>query len=445
MAISVFFGFPLCGAKKQQQQQKNKVMINILQLTIQSVRRVPRFTGVLATVLRVSALDVSPALRSWVESREDVELCEVQDDDTLRILHDGRGERASELYSCGCCEYRFASCADFSTVRTSRGRVSWCSTCADENAGVCADCQTLCEPLPYINDCREAICARCVESYGNCENCDRLVRLCDTESGECAACADRAAADVIPDYHTQKRPWRHLSSSAPLFGVELEICAKNSGDCAEIREIAEGAGMLVERDGSLDGEKGVEIVGSPMSLDDNLKAWVSLAAQLRRLASGWNAGSGYGMHISINRLAMTRLHQGKLLVFVNNSRELCEKVAGRKENSWAKFHRKIVRQGMDDSSGKYEALALRSFQRMECRIFRSTLAEKGIRRNLEFVAAAVEFSKLASLRLLENTGAFFAWLDEPAQSKRFEHLRKALKLRPATNPRSHATAGKGGK
>jgi hypothetical protein len=238
-----------------------------------------------------------------------------------------------------------------------------------------------------------------------------------------------------------------LTSAAVLFGVELEICAKNSGDCAEIKEIAEGAGMLVERDGSLDGDRGVEIVGSPMSLDENLRAWVALAAQLRRLASGWDAGSGYGMHISINRLSMTRLHQGKLLCFINNSKDLCERVAGRKENSWAQFHRKIVRQGCDDTSGKYEALALRSFKRMECRIFRSTLAEKGIRRNLEFVAAAVEFSKLASLRMLENSGAFFAWLDLPAQSKRFEHLRKALKLRPATNPRTHAVvaSGKGGK
>jgi len=284
-----------------------------------------------------------------------------------------------------------------------------------------------------------------VESYGNCDNCDCIVRLSNTENGECAACADRAAADVIPDYHSQQRPWRNFSSSAQLFGVELEICAKSESNCAEIREIAEGAGMLVERDGSLDGDRGVEIVGSPMSLEDNLRAWVSLAAQLRRLASGWDAGSGYGMHISINRLAMSRLHQGKLLVFVNNSKALCEKVAGRKETSWAQYHRKIVKQGMDDSSGKYEALALRSYKRMECRIFRSTLAEKGIRRNLEFVGAAVEFCKLASLRMLENSGAFFEWLDQPAQSKRFEHLRKALKLRPAHNPRTHATAGKGGK
>jgi len=420
-------------------------MINMLQLSIQSVRRVPRFTGALVTVLRVPALDVSPALRSWVESREGVELCEVQDDDTLRILHDGRGERASELYSCGCCESWFASCSDFATVRTSRGRAQWCSTCADENAGVCADCQNLYESLPYYNDCRESICARCVESYGNCGNCDCIVRLSDTESGECASCADRASADVIPDYHSQARPWRNFSSSAPLFGVELEICAKSESNCAEIREIAENAGMLVERDGSLDGDRGLEIVGSPMSLDENLRAWVALASQLRRLASGWDAGSGYGMHISINRLAMTRLHQGKLLCFINNSRELCEKVAGRKQTSWAQFHRKIVRQGMDDTSGKYEALALRSYKRMECRIFRSTLAEKGIRRNLEFVAAAVEFSKIASLRLLESTGAFFEWLDLPSQSKRFENIRKALKLRPATNPRTHATSGKGGK
>ena len=422
------------------------MITTVLQLSLNSVRRVPRFTGALATVLRVPACDVSSELREWVERREDIELCEVQDSDTLRILSDDRGERASELYTCGCCEDRFSSPSDFSTVRTSRGRVSWCATCADESASVCADCQVLCESLPYSNDCREAICSRCLESYGNCENCDCIVRLSNTEDGQCAACADRASADVIPEYHAQRRPWRNMTSAAVLFGVELEICAKTEGNCLEIKEIAESAGMLVERDGSLDGDRGVEIVGSPMSLEDNLRAWVALAAQLRRLASGWDAGSGYGMHISINRLSMTRLHQGKLLCFINNSKDLCEKVAGRKETSWAQFHRKVVRQGCDDSSGKYEALALRSFQRMECRIFRSTLAEKGIRRNLEFVASAVEFSKLASLRLLENSGAFFAWLEEPAQSKRYEHLRKALKLRPATNPRSHAVAsGKGGK
>lgn len=421
-------------------------MINILQLSLNSVRRVPHFSGVLATVLRVPSVDVSPSLRSWVELREDVELCEVQDDVSLRILRDGRGERASELFSCGCCDCHFSSPSDFSTVRTSRGRVSWCMACADESASVCADCLQLCESLPYYNDSRERICSRCLESYVNCETCDCIVRLSNTEDGVCPSCADRASADVIPEYHAQRRPWRNMSSTAQLYGVELEICAKYADDCAEIKEIAEGAGMLVERDGSLDGDRGVEIVGSPMSLDENLRAWVGLAAQLRRLASGWDAGSGYGMHISINRLSMTRLHQGKLLCFINNSKDLCERVAGRKQTSWAMFHKKNVRQGMDDTSGKYEALALRSYQRMECRIFRSTLAEKGIRRNLEFVAAAVEFSKLASLRLLESTGAFFEWLDLPAQSKRFEHLRKALKLRPATNPRkSSVVAGKEGK
>ena len=433
--------------QKTNKQTQKKHMIHLLQLSLNSVRRVPHFSGVLATVLRVPALSVSPSLRSWVELREDVELCEVQDDDTLRIFRDGRGERADHIYSCGCCDSRFSSPSEFSTVRTSAGRQSWCMTCADDGTGVCADCLTLCESLPYFNDCRECICSSCVDSYGNCETCDCIVRVSNTEDGECPSCADRASADVIPEYHAQRRPWRNMSSHAVLFGVELEVCAKSADDCAEIKEIAEGAGMLVERDGSLDGEKGVEIVGSPMSLEDNLRAWVGLAAQLRRLASGWDAGSGYGMHISINRLSMTRLHQGKLLCFINNSKALCEKVAGRKENSWAQFHRKIVRQGMDDTSGKYEALALRSYQRMECRIFRSTLAEKGIRRNLEFVAAAVEFSKLASLRMLENSGAFFAWLDEGSQSKRFEHLRKALKLRPAHNPRksSVVAAGKEGK
>jgi hypothetical protein len=206
-----------------------------------------------------------------------------------------------------------------------------------------------------------------------------------------------------------------------VFGVELEVKVKNECAVTDVYGRIVRHGFIGERDGSLDDILGIEIVGKPMTFEQNRDKWLPLLSNIRGSAVGWNAGTGYGMHVSLNRTSMTMLHQGKVLVFIHGNKNLCEKVAGRKETSWARYHSKKLGDAKNGSDEKYQAISLRDATRMEVRIFRSTLSPEGFMRNLEFVAAIVAFTKSASAEALTD-GDFRIWLSEPINRKTYPNL-----------------------
>lgn len=241
----------------------------------------------------------------------------------------------------------------------------------------------------------------------------------------------------ISDYHSNNRPWNKGVGQSLQFGCELEI---ESMDRAATSELAKNCDMFAERDGSLNQERGIEIVGKPMEFQqyktDN--PWKTFFVECNKQdTKGWDAGKDYGLHVSINRAALTHLHTGKLLVFINNNRELCEKVAGRKENNWARYRNKKINGHLEKNyadkyvvkqSDKYEALAVRSKHRLECRIFRSTLKYEGFLRAVEFCAAAVEFTRNASnLHLTDQH--FKDWMKKPGKIKQYPNLAQKLELK----------------
>ena len=228
--------------------------------------------------------------------------------------------------------------------------------------------------------------------------------------------------DGVSDYHGSPKPWRNTSYKGLVFGCELELYA--TADRVEVSQIADRCGLFAERDGSLDGERGIEIIGSPMSLADHQDKngpWLRFLDAVQGKAKGWNAGTGYGLHVSVNRDGMSHYLTGKLLVFIHSNQELCEGIAGRSANQWQKYVRKNVKDGKMASGEKYEALAIRSRSRLECRIFRSTLKPEGFLRGVEFVAASVEFCRDASAIALTES-AFLEWLRLPENCGTFPNL-----------------------
>lgn len=116
-----------------------------------------------------------------------------------------------------------------------------------------------------------------------------------------------------------------------LYGVELEVMARNSmpDDYPDTLHDYNGDWFKCKKDGSLDeGNGGFEICTAPSTFkflkdrftqmfnsdywtDDNGSTYVK----------GWNTNCA-GLHIHINKKALTPLEVGKLLVFVNDKKML---------------------------------------------------------------------------------------------------------------------------
>lgn len=229
----------------------------------------------------------------------------------------------------------------------------------------------------------------------------------------------------IPDYHDENRPWEGKDFGKELvFGCELEVEATDSR--VKVKEIANSFGLIGERDGSLDETDGIEIIGPPLKLEDYSKEdsfWLKFLKKVKDEANGWDAGRGYGMHVSINRKALSDFHVGKLLVFINSNQELCTKIAGRGQTDYQRYSYKTIKDGRKYYGDKYEALAIRDGNRLECRIFRSTLKPSSFLKNIEFVAAAIEFTRFSSCNKL-NTDSFKSWLKKNTSS--YKNLARKL-------------------
>ena len=238
--------------------------------------------------------------------------------------------------------------------------------------------------------------------------------------------------DGVYQYHGSPKPWNNSPppKEAIVFGCELEL--KAVGERSEVAEIAAKYGLFAEEDGSLDDYRGVEIIGGPMSLKDyhsSDNSWMKFLNDVQKKALGWNAGTGYGLHVSVNRAGMSDALVGKMLVFIHGNQSLCEKVAGRGYCDYAKYVNKKITHGRQSrETDKYEALAIRSARRLECRIFRSTLKPEGFLRAVEFVAASVDFCKNAGFQDLTEV-KFRKWMEERNNARVYRNLANHLAIK----------------
>jgi len=215
--------------------------------------------------------------------------------------------------------------------------------------------------------------------------------------------------------------WKKHDPFTDLFGVELEICAKDKTCLGEICSDARDFGFLPESDGSLSEQLGVEIVAPPLALRTYRNGpWALFLDRTRNKAIGWDAGTGYGIHISLRRSSLTRLQQLKFLRFFPLNRKFCEKVAGRAGNGYASYDVMTPWTSRPDT-GRYAAAAIREGDRIEVRAFRSTLKASSFLKNVQFVAALVEFVRACSVRDI-NAEAFCAFITHRSRRNRYREL-----------------------
>lgn len=360
-------------------------------------------------------------LFEWLESNE------IIDTDEWVFCEDDAIAHRDEAHYCEYCECWYSTDDDFRAVNVRRGHTQyWSESAWEDHAFFCdwqheyyaSDHYTCVE----VNETGDTVCLEANEcdlyywdSDGNYHN---EPEEDEEESRDCGR------SGYHSDSNARKR-WSNIgnnSKNADVFGVELEMKANDQSDLEDICSRAMGCGFLAEYDGSLDEALGVEIVAPPIPLAKFRKGvWSEFMDGIRRLGTGWDAGTGYGIHISITRSTLSKVQQGKFVRFFADNKAFCEAIAGRKETSYARYQRQSWKVGVFGETEKYLAASIRPHNRIEVRIFRSTLKFPSFLKNVQFVAALVEFVRQSSLS--RNTAVeFVKFASHKSRRNRFREL-----------------------
>jgi hypothetical protein len=353
-------------------------------------------------------------LRDWLHDRTKLDAADwyAPIDKPESIYH------IDELTRCERCEELYYNTDDFREVTVRHGRTQyWCGSCVDNYAFYCDSAEDYYDSDDY----------NCVEYNGSYYEEGNLPDSYYDDGSD-------SGGDSYGrhDYHDLERDWVTQDDNADLFGVELEMRGTSGDNLRHICSVASDLEFLPERDGSLSQDYSVEIVAPPMPLKKFRNGdWKTFLDAVRGKAQGWDCGTGYGIHISIGRHNITALQQAMFIRFFStgDNQAFCEKIAGRRHNTWAAYNehhpwKLATRDGLGTT--RYAAAAIRGRDRIEVRIFRSTLKFSSFLKNVQFVAALLEFVRHTSVSLL-GKHCFKAFITEPRRCNRYRELIQFIK------------------
>lgn len=248
------------------------------------------------------------------------------------------------------------------------------------------------------------ICQRCYEEdYFTCYACGEVFPMDEyAEDGLCNSCYASAEANIpdIKPYSYKPCPvfYRGEHDTSNLYmGIELEYETKQGS----LRRLAElwtkhfPSVFYLKQDGSL--AHGLEAVSHPSTLaawNERKEAMDDLFSVIEHETDTF-VTEGTGLHIHVSKRGMTDGHKVRLFAFVNGYKEEIERVARRKESSWAKIKGlskgKLCECLRDED--RYQALNWNNESTVEFRFFRSTLNLNDLYTAIEFCHASYIFTK----------------------------------------------------
>ena len=278
---------------------------------------------------------------------------------------------------------------------------------------------------------------------------------------------DESNGTGLAGYHDSARRWREVwtdKSYVPL-GVELEVYAQPRKSAVMAVARACQGEVYLERDGSLDRDYGFEVITQPFGKTE----WATFGHKLLNTlkdkgAVAWSepAGKGYGIHINISRKYLSALQETRMFMFLvaNENRDFNRAIAQRSKiysadvsmGETGKQYQKIRHMGGLSSNyvgqdsngndkyrrtlvgrGKYAPIRLHD-DRMEIRVFQSTLNTLSFYKDLEFTWALVEWTSTKA-----STGTswlhvdFLKWLvARPHAEKDYPNLLAYLRKKTFT-------------
>lgn len=341
-----------------------------------------------------------------------------------------------ECSHCGCD-------ADSDTGRELSNGNRVCDSCSDDFTA-CSHCDSDVHSDKTASAEGDAdICERCQSRYFTYSDRQRTyvldsesVRLQDTgdtvslswaESHAYSSDDDEWYADEdnvpgrsgVHDYSENvlqycKYDRKALESGALMFGVELEMEPAESGAQEEVADALGGRTCnqyILKSDGSLD--SGVELVTIPLTLDGHRDGfnWARVLKPVQYIAKSGMGTTNCGMHVHINKAALSPLQIGKMLVFLNSPamRDPITVIAQRESNSYCERSQKKITDGSKCSETRHD-IANVGQRTVEIRMFRGNLRAERILKNVEFCHALVTYCRDASLQVVEQWAEFSSWL-----------------------------------
>jgi hypothetical protein len=221
------------------------------------------------------------------------------------------------------------------------------------------------------------------------------------------------------------------------FGVELEMENRRADSLSGQRALSQALGgrtggidgvdgaYILARDGSLN-QSGVELITSPYTLDYHRTkfGWDRLLEGVAKIGMSGKGTDRCGMHVHMNRAAISALTLGKMLVFVNHgdNSALINRIAQRQTHFAQRVAKKVI-QGKEMQSSRYESLHIAE-KTIECRLFRGNLRPERVYKNIEFCHALVSYCSQASIKNCQGFADFIQWLG--ANRGVYKHLVKFL-------------------
>lgn len=345
--------------------------------------------------------------------------------------------------NCPCCSLEMKTTTIFKTTFTHKGTDIMCAPCVRTWSFMCGECGK----RHYIGDTVRTmsrdgsyICPSCIDSfYIRCTECHEYVReqeVSDEDEGTCTRCWHRLHPPrrIVHDYNYRPNVIYHgkrdASGKTMFFGCELEVYvdyahtidSKGKEVLNALNDGDEENHVYLKNDSSIG--RGFEIVTHPHTYDEIRKLWEERWKENIEGLSSHVAGT-CGFHVHISRRALTPMHIQKLVVFINapENTGMIRYIAQRDCTSYAvlKPDKKLGACGYN--ADRYEAINLQNEYTIEFRIFRGNLRKDRIMKNLEFVKAAVDFTRDRSYRDLSfnNFAAFVT-----SERKQFPNLSSYL-------------------
>jgi hypothetical protein len=216
---------------------------------------------------------------------------------------------------------------------------------------------------------------------------------------------------------------RRNQKNALVFGVELEMepRSEDASGQSELLKLLGGScipgnGYILKHDGSL--RHGVELVTMPFTLDQHKEEkaikWQKLLAAIRGKAKAGAGTERCGMHVHINKAALSALTIGKMLVFLNSETlsPLISTIAQRPSSNYCvRDKTKKLIDGAKRGRNRYDIMNVSvNHPTCEIRMFKGNVRLERVYKNIEFCHALVQYCRQTSTADLSDWGNFTRWL-----------------------------------
>jgi hypothetical protein len=222
-----------------------------------------------------------------------------------------------------------------------------------------------------------------------------------------------------------EKDWTGGKGEPSLYGIELEVCTdyteKNVIDA--FPEIF----AICKKDSTITGSKKnkFEIVTVPASMRVHKKMWAGFFKNLNEDMFDVLDKHNNGMHVHIDRKAFDQdmLHLKKFCWFFSNpvNTQFLLEISERDRDSMSKWSSIPKAKNIKESeralqgNGKHTIINLGKGPTVEVRMFKGIVSFASLIKNLEFVDAILEFTKVSSMSQMTLRG-FMKWLEAMPKS-----------------------------